>query len=85
MAWYRKQQQGLDRAFLTEIDAAIERVRQNPESYPKRYREYRAVLVRRFPFVMYFRIVGDEVRVAAVLHYRRGATARDRRLPAGRR
>jgi plasmid stabilization system protein ParE len=37
--------------------------------------------VQRFPYVIYYRLVGQEIRVAAILHHRRGQKARDRRLP----
>ncbi len=83
MAWYRRKEIGLDRVFVDAVDDAIRRMRQKPGSYAKRRREYRALLLRRFPYVVYFRIVGDEIRVAAVLHQRRGHKARDRRLKAG--
>ena len=80
MAWYRRQEVGLDREFLEAIHDAIGGVRRKPSGFAKRRRDYRAVLVRRFPYTIYFRVVGDVIRVAAVLHHRRGEKARSRRL-----
>ena len=83
MAWYRDQQIGLELEFLAEVDKVLKRIAQRPTKYAKRLKEYRAVLVRRFPFTVYYRLVGSEIRVAAVLHHRPGQTARNRRLTAG--
>ena len=78
MAWYRKQEIGLDREFLDAVDETIRRVRRNPGGFAKRRRDYRAVLVRRFPYIIYYRVVGEEIRLAAVLHQRRGQKAHER-------
>ena len=75
MAWYRSQEPGLDREFLIEVDASIKRVRRKPSGYARRLREYRTVIVRKFPYTMYYRLVGEEIRIAAVLHHRRGIGA----------
>lgn len=82
--WYREQEPGLDRKFIEEVDACINRIRRGPDSYAKRRREYRAAMLRRFPYTVYYRTVGTEIRIVAVLHHRRGPKARERRLRAGR-
>lgn len=52
MAWYRRQELGLEREFLEAIHDAIERVRRKLGGFGKRRRDYRAVLVRRFPYTV---------------------------------
>jgi plasmid stabilization system protein ParE len=83
MAWYSAEQEGLGLEFLQSVDEAIRQVQVNPGAYRKRRREYRGILLKRFPYTLYFRVVGDTVRIAAVLHHRRGPAARRRRLTAG--
>jgi plasmid stabilization system protein ParE len=84
LTWYRNQAAGLDDDFIAGFEQALAQIRQGPLRFAKRRREYRAVLMRQFPYTIYFRIVGDVIRIAAVLHQRQGPKARDRRLRAGR-
>jgi plasmid stabilization system protein ParE len=69
--WYEAQQPGLGIEFVLELDAAIERVAETPLAYAKLYQEARRVLVRRFPFAVYFIHERDVVEVFAVLHQQR--------------
>ena len=52
--WYEDQQSGLGIAFVLELDAAIERAAESPEAYEVQYRGARRVLMRRFPYSVYF-------------------------------
>lgn len=69
-AWYESQRSGLGIEFVLELDAALARAADTPESYAKRYRNARRVLLRRFPYAIYFLHEGDVVEVLAVLHQR---------------
>ena len=53
-AWYEAQQPGLGIELLLELDAAIERAAETPLGYAPLFREARRVLLRRFPFAVYF-------------------------------
>jgi len=53
--WYDAQRQGLGTEFRDEVDAAIARVANNPLIYPERYRGARRALLRRFPYVLWYR------------------------------
>jgi plasmid stabilization system protein ParE len=66
--WYESQRLDLGTEFVLELDAAIERAAENPEAYEQIYRSIRRVLMRRFPYSVYFRYVDSAVRVIAVLH-----------------
>ena len=48
-----------------------ERLLQNPLAYPRVKGETRRAVVRRFPYAVYFRPIGDEIIVLAVMHGRR--------------
>lgn len=67
-SWYESQQLGLGDDFLEQIDNAIARICQIPESYPEIYRDVRRIVLRRFPYVIYYRIVSSRVIVTAVFH-----------------
>jgi plasmid stabilization system protein ParE len=70
-AWYETEQPGLGIEFLLELDAAIERAAGTPLAYTPVFLDARRVLMRRFPFAVYFVYEHDVVEVFAVLHQRR--------------
>lgn len=66
--WYENQRQGLGSAFRLAIDAAVELIAANPSASPVVRRSIRRVLLRRFPYALFYRVVGDEVVVEACIH-----------------
>jgi plasmid stabilization system protein ParE len=69
--WYEHQRKGLGLEFVLCIDEAIERIRRSPETYPKVHKAIRRIVVRRFPFALFYEIVGSDIRVLAIFHSRR--------------
>ena len=53
------------------IDAALTRIISNPNSFPIVYQNLRRVVVRRFPFALFYEVGAEEVQVMAVFHSRR--------------
>ncbi len=80
-AWYEAQRLGLGIEFILELDAAIERAAESPESYVLQYREARRVLLRRFPYAVYFVFESGVIEVFAVLHQQRGPSLWQSRAP----
>jgi plasmid stabilization system protein ParE len=66
--WYEGQRSGLGDEFLVAVEDVFARIGQFPESYAAEYRGVRRVRLRRFPYVVYYRITGGNVEVLAVLH-----------------
>jgi plasmid stabilization system protein ParE len=73
-AWYEAEQPGLGIEFLLELDAAIERAAEAPLIYAQVFMDARRVLMRRFPFAVYFLYEHDVVEVFAILHQRRASS-----------
>jgi plasmid stabilization system protein ParE len=71
IAWYERQRKGLGSEFALCIDEAMERIHRNPEGYPQVYKAIRRVVVRRFPFAVFYEVMSSEIRVLAILHSRR--------------
>ena len=69
--WYAHQRVDLDLEFVECIDDALSRIVQNPKLYPIVYRTLRRVVVRRFPFAVFYEVNADEIQVIAVFHSRR--------------
>lgn len=74
-SWYESQELGLGDDFLEQVDEALDRICQMPESYPAVYRDVRRAAIRRFPYTVYYRIVSSRVIVTAVFHGRRNPKA----------
>jgi plasmid stabilization system protein ParE len=79
-SWYESQQLGLGDNFLEEIEEALERICQMPESYPAVYRDIRRAVVRRFPYTIYYRLVSSRLIVTAVFHGHRNPKAWQTRI-----
>lgn len=75
IAWYEEQQPGLGVEFLLELDSAIDLAAESPKLYQVQYRNVRRILVRRFPYAVYFVCDDDVVEIFAVLHQRRNPAA----------
>jgi plasmid stabilization system protein ParE len=53
------------------VDDAFERLVEAPSSLPAAYRDLRRLVLPRFPYVIYFRMVEDMIQVFGVMHGRR--------------
>ena len=69
--WYAHQREDLDLEFMDSVDEALTRVVRSPHLYPIVYRNLRRVVVRRFPFAVFYDVKEDEIQVIAVFHSRR--------------
>ena len=69
--WYRDRNPIAAEAFLAELDRATEQVSENPLRWPVYRQGTRRFLLRRFPFVVVYREVGEVVQIVAVAHGRR--------------
>lgn len=81
--WYDTQRQGLGREFREAVDAVIERISDNPLAYQERYRGARRAVLRRFPYVLWYRVVENFVVVLACAHGSRDPRVIRARLRGG--
>ena len=70
-AWYEAQSSGLGREFLNEVEAALQRIANGPDRYKCVLGDAQRALVRRFPYSVYFRVRGEDVRIVGVIHQNR--------------
>jgi plasmid stabilization system protein ParE len=69
--WYESQRPGLGAGFTDEARSLLLRIEENPLQFPIVWRDARRALMNRFPFAVYFRLVGDVALVVAVMDLRR--------------
>jgi len=68
--WY-EQQAALGAGLVDCVQEALDKIGRNPELHAVIYRDIRRMCIRRFPYGIYYRILGDRIEVIALLHDRR--------------
>ena len=66
--WYEDRSPGLGGQFVDEVDAAVQRLRENPRGYQVVYRGARRILLRRFPYKLVYVVRKDDIVVVACSH-----------------
>jgi plasmid stabilization system protein ParE len=69
--FYEGRVAGLGSRFLREFDAAIATIQGAPERWRPVEEDIRRYLMRGFPYGIYYRVRGDELRVLVVKHHSR--------------
>jgi toxin ParE1/3/4 len=69
IAWYENQREGLGQEFRASIEQRFQRILEDPLSFPKvRGEVRRAVVLRRFPFVIHFLMETERIVILSVFH-----------------
>ena len=66
--WYEAQREGLGEEFLATVDVALKSSAANPEMCPVVHRNTRRLLLRRFPYGIYYRPVEGQIVIVACFH-----------------
>jgi len=82
--WYEGQRPGLGDDFLLCVDAALSAIQANPLAFPAIHQEVRRVLVRRFPYGVFYVHRGQTLTILAVFHCHRDPSAWQGRATSGR-
>jgi len=69
--WYEDQRSGLGSRFLDELDLVFQRIKDNPQQFPRVEGDAQRALLRHFPYGVYFLVESEEIIVLAVLHLHR--------------
>lgn len=70
--WYEAQRSGLGEEFLAALSALRGRIADEPSAFPILHRETRRALIpRRFPYGVFYRVYDDVIVIVACLHARR--------------
>ncbi len=69
--WYEAQRAGLGDEFLAGVKTSLEAVLSHPEAAPAVHRDIRRLLLKRFPYGIYYRLVDGMAVVVACFHAKR--------------
>ncbi len=70
-AFYEGRSEGLGDAFLASVEQILTSIEAMPDVHAVIHRDVRRVLIRRFPFSIYYRVEAGQIIVLAVIHSRR--------------
>jgi plasmid stabilization system protein ParE len=69
--WYEQQRPGLGDTFTDAVEQVFDRIQAMPELYAPSFKDVRRGKLRKFPYIVYYRILPKKIEVLAVLHGRR--------------
>jgi len=69
--WYAKRSTGAAIGFAAEIDAAIEKIGEDPHRFPRTFAGCHRCSVERYPYSLVFYQNGDEIVIVAFAHSKR--------------
>jgi toxin ParE1/3/4 len=78
--WYETQRTGLGQQFRTSVEATTTRLLRNPERFRVALDQFRRVLLRRFPFEIFYEFDAERVVVHLIFHTSQDAETWRRRL-----
>ena len=74
--WYEEQLVGLGEDFLMELELGYNKILANPTFYTFIEKEFRRLLINRFPYVIIYEILDRDIVVYAVFHTSRNPNNR---------
>jgi len=69
--WYQEQQVGLGHDFKLCVNDALSKLEKHPSFYKKVHNDIRRVIIKKFPFGIFYIVNDNKVIILAVLHARR--------------
>jgi toxin ParE1/3/4 len=66
--WYDDRRPGLGADFVRTLQDTVDLIAERPEAFPEIAVGHRRAILRRFPYVLYYRIDRNEIEVLACLH-----------------
>ena len=66
--WYEDRKKGLGELFFEEINSSLEVLKNNPESFQLKYKKFHQMPIKKFPYVILYKIYPSEIAIQAVFH-----------------
>ena len=67
-SWYEDVQNGLGKRFLKNVGLEMRIVKNNPILFQIRYDKTRVVLIKKYPYLIHYEIINNEILIKAVIH-----------------
>ena len=66
--FYGSREEGVEDPFLAAINRHVREIASAPQRFPKVGRDIRRCVVRKYPFIIFFKDHPDHVRILAIAH-----------------
>ena len=66
--WHEAERKGRGEKFTLALEAALDHIEHQPESFAQLELRFRRIVMRRFPYAVFFRVEGSQIVVHAVFH-----------------
>ncbi|HEU5054066.1 MAG TPA: type II toxin-antitoxin system RelE/ParE family toxin [Hanamia sp.] len=71
LLWYEAEQPGLAKRFYQSFEIAIERIRKNPNAFFDVAPEVKKILLKKFPYKIFYTISGNKIIILGIAHVKR--------------
>ncbi len=78
--WYERKLNGLGNKFINELEIAKSDLLNNPLAYAKWNKGIRRMVMRKFPYKLFYKVYNDRIVILAIIHARRSNRYIKRRL-----
>ena len=79
--WYEAAQTGLGEQFADQIEQTLQRVDRNPAQFKIAAKQYRRILLKRFPYEVFYEFNDDQIVIYAVFHTSQNPERWETQLP----
>ncbi|MBL0937633.1 MAG: type II toxin-antitoxin system RelE/ParE family toxin [Gemmatimonadaceae bacterium] len=69
--WYEARSRVASAAFLDALDVVLREIGETPERFPVVQGQLRRVLLKRFPYAVYYKVYPNTISIVGVIHGRR--------------
>jgi plasmid stabilization system protein ParE len=77
--WYDKKQFKFGDDFMFAVDACFASIERNPDAFIFSHGQVRRALLKKFPYVVLFRVSEEEILIVGCLHTRRDRSSWEER------
>ena len=78
--WYDFKRTGLGDSFLIELDLVLDRIKHNPNEFQIKRKDIRHGILKRFPYLIIYRVEEKQIFIHSVIHSHRHPAKRYARL-----
>jgi len=71
LEYYKKQEIGLEKLFLDEIEKALKKIQKNPERYHLIEDNIRKYIIKQYPYKIIYTIKPETIIIIAIVHQKR--------------
>ena len=79
-AWYREQQEGLDKKFIAAVEETLKRIVRHHEAGNIIYKSFRQAMVNKFPYIIVYQVISHSIVIFQVFNTWRNPKKKIRRF-----